>query len=206
MNNSSIIVNGYAFYNNSDAALAETERKKVEYLKTHIRGAEPEKVLVVYSKAIEDRLFKTPVGIDFLREMQVYLIEQCDYSPEEVPPISVYTEFEKALHSDYSAKKPKVSAVKQEPKEKVPALYISVVLNILLVIAVIAMFVITLKSDNPNIINYETNLVNKYSYWEQELTTKQQELRNKENELKQREEAVGVLEEAQSMNESEYSN
>ena len=36
---------------------------------------------------------------------------------------------------------------------------------IVLVAAVIAMFVITLKADQPNIINYETNLLNKYSYW-----------------------------------------
>ena len=32
------------------------------------------------------------------------------------------------------------------------------------------MFAIALTSDEPNILNYERALVNKYSAWEQELT------------------------------------
>ena len=59
----------------------------------------------------------------------------------------------------------------------------SVVMNIVMIIAIIAMFVITLNSDQPNILNYEKNIQNKYATWEQELTQREQAVREKEREL-----------------------
>ena len=56
----------------------------------------------------------------------------------------------------------------------------SIILNLLLVAAVIAMFVITLKSDHPNILNYERTLQDRYASWEQELTEREAVLREKE--------------------------
>ena len=192
-NDSPVIVQGYAFFNEQDAVLAETERKKVEYLHTHLNTSDPEKVLAVYSKAISDRMFKTPIGIDFLREMQTYLVEQCDYSIEDVPAIPLYVEYDKTLRDREVINHKKIAAKKKEkPKEKVPFIYISVVLNIALIAAVIAMFVITLKSDQPNILNYETAITNKYSYWEQELSEREQDLRNREKEIKQQVTDLGL--------------
>ena len=60
---------------------------------------------------------------------------------------------------------------------------ISLIANIVLVIAVAAMFGIAMKSDNPNILNYETQLVNRYASWEQELTEREKVIREKEKEL-----------------------
>ena len=45
------------------------------------------------------------------------------------------------------------------------------------------MFAITLKSDNPNILNYKNAIVNQYASWEQELSEREKQLRQKENEL-----------------------
>ena len=45
------------------------------------------------------------------------------------------------------------------------------------------MFVITIKSDNPNILNYETALQNRYSAWEQELNDREKAIKEKELEL-----------------------
>ena len=56
-------------------------------------------------------------------------------------------------------------------------------MNIVMIVAIIAMFVITLNSDQPNILNYERNLQNKYASWEQELTQREQTVREKEREL-----------------------
>lgn len=52
-------------------------------------------------------------------------------------------------------------------------------MNIVMVIAIIAMFIITLNSDQPNVLNYERNLQNKYATWEQELTQREQTVREK---------------------------
>ncbi len=191
--NSPIIVSGYAFYNEQDAVLAETERKKVEYLHTNLNTSDPEKVFAVYSKAVSDRIFKTPIGIDFLREMQTYLIEQCDYSQDDVPPIPLYVEIERQLRETEITDHRKINTKKKDkPKEKVPFIFISVVLNIALIAAVIAMFVITINSEQPNILNYETALKNRYSYWDQELTEKDHDLRERESIIKQKEIELGL--------------
>ena len=59
----------------------------------------------------------------------------------------------------------------------------SVLLNVLLVLAIAAMFMITLRSDNPNVLNYERALTDKYASWEQELTERERAVREKELEL-----------------------
>ena len=183
--NSPIIVSGYAFYNEPDAILAEAERKKVEYLHTHLNTSDPDKVFAVYSKAVSDRMFKTPIGVDFLREMQTFLIEQCDFDPAQVPPIPLFVEYDRTLRNAEVIDHKRISVNKPEKKkEKVPFIFISIVLNIALIAAVIAMFVITVKSDQPNILNYETALINRYSEWEEELTARENKVREKERELK----------------------
>ena len=56
-----------------------------------------------------------------------------------------------------------------------------------MVIIIIAMFVITVKSDNPNILNYERVLQDKYAGWAEDLADKEEELRKWERELEKRE-------------------
>lgn len=181
-----IIVDGYEFSNANDASLAETEHKKVEYLRTHMNTNEPEKVLNVYKKAIAEGIFKTPIGLNFLREIQVFLTGTCDYSDDEVPAIPVSVQYKPQLRSAGTNTKAKIDSGKKE-KEKVSPIFISVILNVFLVIAVIAMFVITLNSENPNILNYETAINNKYAYWAEQLGEQESNLREKEKELKIRE-------------------
>ena len=61
---------------------------------------------------------------------------------------------------------------------------LSVILNVLLVGAIIAMFYISYVSEQPNVINYERALTSKYASWEQELTEREQVIRETERELK----------------------
>ena len=65
---------------------------------------------------------------------------------------------------------------------------LSIILNVLLMIAIIAMFTITLESDNPNVLNYERALTDRYASWEQELTEREQAVRQRERELQIEEE------------------
>lgn len=64
---------------------------------------------------------------------------------------------------------------------------ISVCLNILLAVLVAAMFMITLKSDNPNILNYKNAVINEYASWDQEL-------REREKTVREKEKALGITE------------
>ena len=61
---------GYSFYTEKDASLAENERRKVEYLQARMDYSKPEGILRIYNKAIEERIFRSPVGHFFLKNVQ----------------------------------------------------------------------------------------------------------------------------------------
>ena len=58
-------------------------------------------------------------------------------------------------------------------------------INAILAFMVIGMFVISLNSRNPNILNYRKNIENEYAAWEQELTNREKEIRLKEAQMEQ---------------------
>ena len=174
------IVSGFAFYSEKDAALAEQERQKIAYLDKRIDRTNLESVLAIYKKALEDRVFRTPVGLEYLRELQGELKERQDELGEEIPPIPLWMNFADIREKTAPARR----RIRPAPKEdKNTTFRLSLIMNIVMIVAIIAMFVITLNSDQPNILNYERNLQNKYASWEQELTQREQTVREKEREL-----------------------
>ena len=168
---------GYEFACLDDAILAQSEMKKIEYLKSHLDKGDAQTVKALYDKAIDEKFFKTPVGIAFLTEMREYLIDVLDYSEEEVQAIPLYMFYDTTKKSDIAADD------KKKKKEPVGLLFISVVLNIALIAGVIWMFWIATHTDNPNILNYETVLTNRYASWDQELTERERQVRMMEREL-----------------------
>ena len=99
---------------------------------------------------------------------------------EENPPIPLWTNVEDTREKT----SPATRSIKPAPEEnKNTTFRLSLIMNIVMVIAIIAMFIITLNSDQPNVLNYERNLQNKYATWEQELTQREQTVREKEREL-----------------------
>lgn len=87
------VVSGFAFYSEKDARLAEQERQKIAYLDKRIDRTNLESVLVIYKKALNDRVFRTPVGLEYLRELQGELKAEQDLLGEEIPPIPLWTNF-----------------------------------------------------------------------------------------------------------------
>lgn len=177
------IAEGFAFYTDKDAVLATQEQKKIEYLEARMDYSNPESVLKLYVRAIRERIFKTPVGMMYLKHLQQFLLEQEGINQEEIVPIPMYVTFDSEIREQTNPAKKRVQP-SQKKSKKSNALPVSIILNIALIGAVIAMFVITLNSNQPNILNYEKNLVNQYSSWEQELTEREQIVREKELELK----------------------
>lgn len=174
---------GYSFYTERDAALAESERRKVEYLEARLDYHQPESILRIYKKAIEERVFKSPVGLLFLKNIQMYLLDQEQINPEDVDAIPLYVSFEGEFREAPRPVRSRVKPEEPKPKKKSAALPISIIVNIGLAAAVVAMFVVALNADQPNILNYENVIQNKYATWEQELTEREQEVRQKELEL-----------------------
>lgn len=174
------IVDGYLFMSEEDAELAKQEQKKIAYLEQHMDYSSPDNVLRVYKKAMVERVFKTPVGYVYLKRMQIYLRKCGLIEEEDIPPIVLGQSYTVKMRKSYS---PARQRVKPAAEKKAQWPVISVMLNVILVLAVTAMFAITMKSSTPNILNYKTNLINQYAGWEQELTEREKVIREKEREL-----------------------
>lgn len=175
------VVAGFSFSTEKDAALAAQEQKKIAYLEERIHYDNPSEILNVYQKAIRERIFKTPLGIFYLQHLQEFLRSCEDISEEEIPPIPLYKNYEVELRETTSPARKRVVPPK---KKKSIAFPVSVILNVILVISVIAMFAITLNADQPNVLNYEKVLTDRYASWEQDLTEREQVIREKERELR----------------------
>ena len=175
---------GFAFFTDNDARLAEAEQRKIEYLEARIDYTRPESILHVYDKAIQEQLFKTPVGLMYLKKLQDFLMKQPQIESERVQAIPLYDTFEDARK--HRRQENEAAAIERVAKRKEAAavrFQISVILNVLLILAICAMFFIMLKSDQPNILNYERAVTDRYSSWEQDLTAREQAIREKEREL-----------------------
>lgn len=174
-------VDGYSFMNEEDAKRAESERKRIKLIEEKMDYSKPETILAIYKKAIQERIFKTPIGVAYLRKLQMFLVKS-GIDINEIPMIPIYVTYESTLDKQPVSTRPRVQIPKKEER-KSQALPLSIIINVALVLAVIAMFVISLKSNQPNILNYERVITDRYAGWEQELTEREQVVREKERQL-----------------------
>ena len=69
-------VGGFQFGSEKDVELAKTEQEKIGFMEKRMRYDQPETVLAIYNKAIENRIFQTPVGLQYLQRLHDFLLEQ----------------------------------------------------------------------------------------------------------------------------------
>lgn len=184
--NNEWIAEGFSFTKAEDANLASTEKKKIEYLEAHMDYADSEGILKVYEKALTDRTFKTPVGIMYLKQLQDYLQNSFEQEEKNIPPIPIYVDYHTTIRKNPEPVKQRIkpSSHKKKKINKKDMIYpISIILNIALIIAMIAMFRMTLRSEEPNFLNYKRVVSNEFAAWEQDLTQREQIVREKEREL-----------------------
>lgn len=175
-----LIVGGYRFGTVADAEAARTEEKKISNLEEHLDYRKPQNVLLVYNKAIENRVFLTPVGLAYLHKMQEQMAKW-GVPREKIKPIPLYGTFSNKTENNSSVRR---SIAARGPKVEFKGRFItSVCINILFAVALAAIVFLSIRSDVPNIINYKTAIVNEYSEWEQELTQREKAVREAERKL-----------------------
>lgn len=178
-----IVIDGFVFENADEAAQAKKEVDGIAYIHEKMDMDDPQMVLQIYNKMIEQDLFETSVGYCFLKELQKYLRSIPFVEQEQVLSIPVrhpVTE-EAARRKEQTVKEPEV-------KRNVPDGYrkkfeIMTFITAVLALCIIGMFVIAATSNHTTILNYETRLINKYEYWEQELSKREAAISEKEEEL-----------------------
>lgn len=179
---------GFSFYTQKDAARAAGEKKQVEYLEERLDYQNPESILKIYQKAVKEQVFKSPVGIFFLKNLQQYLLERPEIDADQVDviPYPYYLETRLRNHDTLENRQEPENKGKKNPGNGKKGLAISVIINIGLAIAVAAMFTVALRADEPNILNYEKAITDRYASWEQELTERENALRKEQLEWKEK--------------------
>ena len=186
-----INVDGFLFEDEETAQLARKEEEGIRFIKERTALTNPEVVLKLYKKLLEQELFVTPVGIRFLTELQNILLTSVYIAREEIPPIPVKpveVKREEQTSAASVAKTETKVVVKKEDRYKKP-FYAATFFAVIFGISVLGMFVINaISGNNVNIINYREQLLNEYSSWEAELKTEEERLERWEENLEQREE------------------
>ena len=180
-----LTVRGFKFSTLADAKTAEEEYKKMVYIQQRMNKNNPEEVLAIYDKMIENGLFVTPVGVDFLMRVREFLEECGAIEPDRIRPIETGSLFtQRARNEARAATRPRVTTdLVAENKKLKHKYYIALATSIISIILVAVMFFVARSSDNPNILNYKTAVENQYADWEESLSQREQELRQREEAL-----------------------
>ncbi len=178
----SFIYDGYEFLSENDAQKAAMDLSKINILEQRVKASRPADMKAVYEKSIANKIFKTPVGWEYLHGLRKKLL-QSGFTEEELIPIPLNVSMTKHSALDNLAvnqsAKPEKTKGNLEFRRVFP-----IVLNVMLIILVIVMFYIAATGETDNIINYKRNVTNRYSSWEQELTDREKKVREAEKRLR----------------------
>ncbi len=172
-----IVVEGYSFTNENMAKQARTEAEGVRYVKARTDMSKPDQVFNVYHKLLQQRMFQTPVGYAYLKELQEYLKTIPGIRNEDIRPIPVADHL---VVSDTRGISERWSRRLEKEQNK---LRMSMVANFAFVVSILLMFLITATSGQTTILNYEKKIQDRYAQWEQQLTQREKAIREEEQEL-----------------------
>ena len=176
-NKDDLVVEGYRFATVADAETARQDVKRINSLTKNLDFRKPQNVLAIYDKALEQRIFMTPIGMAYLQKIQDHL-KRFNIPAEKIKPIPLYVTFTNKTEANQSIRK---SIQARKPKVEYRGRFLtSLGLNLILAAAIIAMLFISFDSESPNIVNYRRAIENEYAEWEQQLQEREQAVREAE--------------------------
>lgn len=193
-------VEGFEFDSIEMANKAKKEADGIRYIRSQMKLDNPDVVLRLYNKLILKQMFETPVGYQFLSELQEYLKTSAMISDREIRPIPISSSYlgkedKEAVKMRKDAHKyaKRMEKIREEFEERNhsqhqknyrAAFRASMAACVICIFIIIGMFLITMISgNNTNIINYENAILDKYEKWEQELEQREAEVSRKEKQL-----------------------
>lgn len=166
-------VEGFLFETKEEAELARKEADAIRYLKKMNNMKNPKVMYQVYEKMISQKLFVTPIGREYLKNLQRQLLGR--YEKKDIPSIPVINaDCDKDVSYINSRKKMlQFDDVGNYYTKKIRLLKVII---LMLVDALGFMIFLAATTKSAHILNYEKSLVNRYEQWEQELDEREQKL------------------------------
>lgn len=198
-------VGNYEFETKTQADTAQKELEGIRYIRSQTDMDDPDVVLQLYNSLILKEVFVTPIGFDFLRQLQEYLNTIPYIKNEDILPIPVYRpelieeedpEEERELRAKAAKRRQKKqrelkAQQKRKNRDYHGAYVVSTFFAVVFAMIIIGMFAITYFSDdNVTILNYENKIIDKYEEWQKSLDEREQQLDERESELMEREEQL----------------
>lgn len=195
-------VGNYEFETEAQADVAQKELEGIRYIRNQTNMDDPDIVLQLYNSLILKEVFVTPVGFDFLRQLQEYLSTIPYIKNEDILPIPVYRpDFveEDDPKRELEIKKEAARRNRRETREFRArkkrrnrdyhgAYLVSTFFAVVFALVIAGMFAITYFSDdNVNIMNYENAIIDKYEDWQKSLDEREKQLDEREAQLDERE-------------------
>lgn len=156
------IIDGYRFKDSSSYEMAKRELEEISRLKKEYDLLDEKQLREVYDKSIQDKRFKTPIGIGFLREAQKKLVK----SEEQRRTMKAIPIHDKIIKEDES------SLLRDRIKK------LSIVICFLVFLVIVPFSVVIYDKIRKS--TKEEEMINSYATWKEELTNKERELREKE--------------------------
>ncbi|MBR5337408.1 MAG: hypothetical protein IK152_05440 [Lachnospiraceae bacterium] len=175
-------VDGFEFHTEEEAEAAKKEVQAVRYIRDRIAGITPEKATDVYNRLVREEMLTTPVGVAYLRELREELCATPGVDKNVLLPIRIKDEFVVKEISDRTGGEERVISKKgKKDKKNYRNRYRnSLIINVILVLAMIAMFIIVSTSDNVNILNYRNKIVDQYEEWQKNLQEREDRIKEYE--------------------------
>ena len=180
-------VGNYEFETQTQAQVAQKEVEGIRYIRSQTNMDDPDVVLQLYNSLILKEVFVTPVGFDFLRQLQEYLNTIPYIKNEDIFPIPVYRpelaeeddpEQERAVKARAEKRRKKKekefrAQQKRKHRDYHGAYVVSTFFAVVFALVIAGMFAITyLSDDNVTILNYENAIIDKYEDWQKSLDEK----------------------------------
>jgi hypothetical protein len=189
-NDHAIQVGEFLFEDAELAQKAVKEQKAINYLRHQLQGRNISAVISAYHQLMQQEIFETELGYAFLSELRREILSDPAVNEEDVERILVKANKEQIGPKmaedelpDEAAIAQLVERTKTIVKKYKERFYMLLVAVLILLGAVVFMFVITITSDSPTILNYKTKLENEYASWDEDLQKREDEVKHKEEEL-----------------------
>jgi hypothetical protein len=190
VNEAQKLVDGFLFSTSKEFNQGKSEFETITYLKEKSDLSNPRIVLKLYNKLIESDTFHTMVGYVFLKELQDIIVKANIIKEEELTKIYIPTNLS---YDEETTSKP-ANQYKITIKNLQTTLRNTRIINVFLVTTVIIMFVLALFADKSAFSNFETEIINQYSTWQEDLKSKEEELKLFEENLNEREKNIVGIE------------
>lgn len=177
---------GYEFENKEMAETAKSEMEMISRIKSQGNMNNHKIALSVYNKLVDENLFKTQIGYDYMRTLQKELLAANDIDNSVIKAIKISSNSENSSQknknrNEYRNHIDKNRAEKNAKKYKDQFMK-SLIVNIVLAIVIAAMFLIVKLSDRFDVQAHRDRIENEYISWENELKERESYIQQWEKE------------------------